>query len=681
MIESNTPTTFTVKIQKLKEPLVFVEKEYCSRSNMCNITDHIISETASKKLKIVWERDYSVLFSGVNTFTEEFQDSLIVDEGRLHGADHVELLSLDIMKLQLGGHDHVGSQSQDFLEGRSDSNTGEHHHSSPVCDSLDLIQGKQASGKRVERELVVETSTKTTVYPGSSVSQRPNLYEIVTLLQNSETGRSSVTDVTSTGKNIINSPSALLGSGSQHTSVTEKDGISLDSCITSGNNHCIENHKQSTNQTVCTEKCLLIQNCWQNVGETRIVWESESTDNLKLENVVMLPENVQEDATHATAEGKDITQINEAALTPHNDMGSSGQKRESSTSSVPSNSFELNGGNFQKTEQNCERALILDSQIVLKSSLNEMALEKDEEKQDVYLEMGNNVTVSGAATVLVAGISELKSDHMEPYKQTLIASSDGTDSNNYPVRECEISKTAAEEVANSFQDTRNTGEFEQGALLMEPARIEVANSSSSEDESTFKIAEFFNNARAVSSAKQEYSPGSIPLGLPEKGQHSKESPHSLRALLSSEGTSACHKIEKSAPLNDVFRNDGEHLHRVAPSVESSCSGNASSQDESHHFPERWYEHAENDEYTSSMYSGPIPFSGPIAYSGPIPYSGSISHRSDSSTSTRSFAFPILASDWNSSPVKMAQPDSHFYKRRRRRCFFCFCCRRPSTFFD
>ncbi|CAA0828780.1 18S pre-ribosomal assembly protein gar2-related [Striga hermonthica] len=40
----------------------------------------------------------------------------------------------------------------------------------------------------------------------------------------------------------------------------------------------------------------------------------------------------------------------------------------------------------------------------------------------------------------------------------------------------------------------------------------------------------------------------------------------------------------------------------------------------------------------------------VTYSGPIALSGSLSHRSDASTtSTRSFAFPILQPEWNSSP--------------------------------
>ncbi|KAJ6848025.1 uncharacterized protein M6B38_116005 [Iris pallida] len=69
----------------------------------------------------------------------------------------------------------------------------------------------------------------------------------------------------------------------------------------------------------------------------------------------------------------------------------------------------------------------------------------------------------------------------------------------------------------------------------------------------------------------------------------------------------------------------------------------------------------------SNFHGPSFLSGPIANSGHIPYSGSISIRSDSSTtSARSFAFPILQSEWNSSPVKMAKARRHGRKL--------FCCR-------
>ncbi|KAJ1400870.1 hypothetical protein SESBI_29169 [Sesbania bispinosa] len=65
----------------------------------------------------------------------------------------------------------------------------------------------------------------------------------------------------------------------------------------------------------------------------------------------------------------------------------------------------------------------------------------------------------------------------------------------------------------------------------------------------------------------------------------------------------------------------------------------------------------------------------ISYSGPVPYSGSISLRSDSSTtSTRSFAFPVLQSEWNSSPVRMAKADRRHYRKHRGWRRSLLCCR-------
>ncbi|XP_038892056.1 uncharacterized protein LOC120081347 isoform X2 [Benincasa hispida] len=57
------------------------------------------------------------------------------------------------------------------------------------------------------------------------------------------------------------------------------------------------------------------------------------------------------------------------------------------------------------------------------------------------------------------------------------------------------------------------------------------------------------------------------------------------------------------------------------------------------------------------------------------YSGSISLRSDSSTtSTRSFAFPILQSEWNSSPVRMAKADRRHLRKHRGWRQGILCCR-------
>ncbi|XP_062163000.1 uncharacterized protein LOC133869901 isoform X2 [Alnus glutinosa] len=70
-----------------------------------------------------------------------------------------------------------------------------------------------------------------------------------------------------------------------------------------------------------------------------------------------------------------------------------------------------------------------------------------------------------------------------------------------------------------------------------------------------------------------------------------------------------------------------------------------------------------------------PLASLINYSGPIPYSGSVSLRSDSSTtSTRSFAFPILQSEWNSSPVRMAKPARRRFRKPKHWGQSLLCCR-------
>lgn len=64
-------------------------------------------------------------------------------------------------------------------------------------------------------------------------------------------------------------------------------------------------------------------------------------------------------------------------------------------------------------------------------------------------------------------------------------------------------------------------------------------------------------------------------------------------------------------------------------------------------------------------------SGRITYSGPIAFSGSTSLRSDSSTtSTRSFAFPVLQSEWNSSPVRMERADRRKLRGGWKHGIFC-----------
>ncbi|KAJ6726451.1 18S PRE-RIBOSOMAL ASSEMBLY PROTEIN GAR2-LIKE PROTEIN [Salix purpurea] len=76
----------------------------------------------------------------------------------------------------------------------------------------------------------------------------------------------------------------------------------------------------------------------------------------------------------------------------------------------------------------------------------------------------------------------------------------------------------------------------------------------------------------------------------------------------------------------------------------------------------------------SSFSSSGPLFGLISHSGRVAYSGSISLRSDSSTtSTRSFAFPILQSEWNSSPVRMAKADRRHFQKPRKWMQGLLCC--------
>lgn len=67
----------------------------------------------------------------------------------------------------------------------------------------------------------------------------------------------------------------------------------------------------------------------------------------------------------------------------------------------------------------------------------------------------------------------------------------------------------------------------------------------------------------------------------------------------------------------------------------------------------------------ASFSAAGPASGLITYSGPISHSANISLRSDSSTtSARSFAFPVLQSERYSSPERMAQAERRHLRKHR-----------------
>ncbi|XP_022977270.1 uncharacterized protein LOC111477604 isoform X3 [Cucurbita maxima] len=116
---------------------------------------------------------------------------------------------------------------------------------------------------------------------------------------------------------------------------------------------------------------------------------------------------------------------------------------------------------------------------------------------------------------------------------------------------------------------------------------------------------------------------------------------------------------KRVEYEDLLRVEYEDLHKAE--VGNSDSHSVSSQ----------VQHGVGEASVSSMVS----LGSLLSNSGRIGYSGSISRRSDSSTtSTRSFAFPILQSEWNSSPVRMAKADQKHLRKLRGWRQGLLCCR-------
>ncbi|GAB2255761.1 hypothetical protein Droror1_Dr00009539 [Drosera rotundifolia] len=75
------------------------------------------------------------------------------------------------------------------------------------------------------------------------------------------------------------------------------------------------------------------------------------------------------------------------------------------------------------------------------------------------------------------------------------------------------------------------------------------------------------------------------------------------------------------------------------------------------------------------FNAEMPPPSSITYMGPVSYSGNISLRSESSAgSARSFAFPVLQTEWHGSPVRMARADQRRMRKNRGWLQVVICCR-------
>ncbi|XP_061351996.1 uncharacterized protein LOC133296970 [Gastrolobium bilobum] len=166
-------------------------------------------------------------------------------------------------------------------------------------------------------------------------------------------------------------------------------------------------------------------------------------------------------------------------------------------------------------------------------------------------------------------------------------------------------------------------------------------------------------------------------GEPELNSKSKESMNMVEEAVLASSTLALAIDESNS--DNMLPENGSCSSEFNPSAPTACGKKECQQvgsckcDETENTSKAVDVKSDDEAVTShlrhslgeSSFSALGTVSSRISYSGPVPYSGSISLRSDSSTtSTRSFAFPVLQSEWNSSPVRMAKADrSHCRKHR------------------
>ncbi|KAK0574218.1 hypothetical protein LWI29_019895 [Acer saccharum] len=132
------------------------------------------------------------------------------------------------------------------------------------------------------------------------------------------------------------------------------------------------------------------------------------------------------------------------------------------------------------------------------------------------------------------------------------------------------------------------------------------------------------------------------------------------------GTEDCPHHGESAPIEspDTSKNEDSPIKSVSSQAHSGVGESSFRVSGTEDAPRQSVSSQAHGGIGESSFSvlGSVP--GLITYSGPVAFSGNLSVRSDSSTtSTRSFAFPVLQSEWNSSPVRMANADRRHQKHK------------------
>ncbi|KAG6708710.1 hypothetical protein I3843_06G088900 [Carya illinoinensis] len=234
----------------------------------------------------------------------------------------------------------------------------------------------------------------------------------------------------------------------------------------------------------------------------------------------------------------------------------------------------------------------------------------------------------------------------------------------------------------------------ENVILASPALV----SGVEESNNSGRISKLASSTSVYGAKESNNSAVDSMLAGPALVSSAEETNHSTGAqiLATPNLVSAAEESNNSSPVNEFFYNSKQERGSITFDLDSLAPAASARQEEG---PETQntskFENFISDAHTDSRqlhhFQGETSFSAAgqgeenfpvvgtlsslINYSGPTAYSGSVSLRSDSSaTSTRSFAFPVLQSEWNSSPVRMAKADRrHLVKHKCWRKGF-LCCR-------
>ncbi|EOA24009.1 hypothetical protein CARUB_v10017222mg [Capsella rubella] len=239
----------------------------------------------------------------------------------------------------------------------------------------------------------------------------------------------------------------------------------------------------------------------------------------------------------------------------------------------------------------------------------------------------------------------------------------------------------------AFADAEGSSNYDQEHLIvtsptlaLKPSEIslEVESEEISKDEVVISSEDFLSESLTLGDIlSREDKQKSLKNDNGNRPEELSPPQHQEKEKRSLETTGLDTKLEKVEEPKTAEENLSSASTTTVQEPNKSCNDLEKPETENHQ-QNRLVNSYEDDKLSSSRFgetsfsaAESVSISGHITYSGPIAYSGSLSVRSDASTTSgRSFAFPILQSEWNSSPVRMAKADKRRQKGGWRHTLLC-----------